>query len=229
MKTIGVIGGLSWHSTLTYYGDINRHISRMLGGHSCAELVLVQTDFELISRHIDHKRWDDVATILTSLAQKLERAGADFVVIACNTVHKVVALIEAGIGIPILHIVDTVSAKLLELDIRRVALIGGHTTMTDGFFAARLSKAQIETLLPDQKDQEALQHALISELASGIFLPETRAIFRGIIDKLISQGAGAIVLGCTEFGQLLEGEKCSVPLIDTARVHSEAAAKMACE
>jgi aspartate racemase len=227
MKTIGIVGGLSWHSTLLYYDIINRRVAHARGSYVCPELILVQTDFKIIIDHIRAERWGEIAAILLGLARKLEQGGADFVVIACNTVHKVVPLIQDQVGIPILHIVDAVAAKMLDLGLRRVALIGGHTTMTDGFFAERLAERQIDTLLPDEADRGMIHHALETELLSGKFLPATRARFEQVIDRLIQRGAGAVILGCTEFGELLPAGSCSVPLIDTARVHSEAAAEMA--
>jgi aspartate racemase len=226
MKTVGIIGGLSWHSTLAYYEFINHQVAQKQGTYSCPELMLVQTDFNIIMDHIKFERWNEIAEIMLVLARKLEQSGAGFIIIACNTVHKVVPSIEDQVGIPILHIVDAVASKALGLGVRRVALIGGLTTMTDGFFADRLFERQVETLLPDEADQRMIHHALETELLSGVFLPATRAKFEQVIDRLVQRGAGAVILGCTEFGKLLPPGTCSVPLLDTAQIHSMAAAEM---
>lgn len=227
MKTIGIIGGLAWPSTITYYQNINRLISEKLGPLHCAKLIIVQINFDQIVKWVNSEQWEKVAEALLSLARQLERGGADFIAVACNTVHKVVPTIQEQITLPILHIVDAASEKIRELGFRRVGLLGSAFTMTDDYFAGRLAKHQIETLLPSEGDQKMIHLALETELAPGIFLPETRARFKGAIDRLIERGAEAIVLGCTEFGKLVQADDSSVPLIDTANVHSEMAAKMA--
>ncbi|KAJ5443494.1 aspartate racemase [Penicillium daleae] len=227
MKTIGIIGGLAWPSTITYYQNINRLISEKLGPLHCAKLIIVQINFDQITKWINSEQWEKVAEALLSLARQLERGGADFIVVACNTVHKVVPAIQDQIPLPILHIVDAASGKIRELGFSRVGLIGSALTMTDDYFAGRLAKYQIEALLPSEGDQKMIHHALETELAPGIFLPETRARFKEAIGRLIERGAEAIVLGCTEFGKLVQADDSSVPLIDTAKVHSEMAAKMA--
>lgn len=147
--------------------------------------------------------------------------------VACNTVHKVIPGIQSHIRQPILHIIDAMSQNIQELGCHKVGLLGSAYTMADGFFAAGLAKHHIEALIPSKGDQEIIQHGLVTELVAGIFLPKTRASFKGAIDRLIEQGAEAIILCCTEFGKLVRYEDSGVPLIDTAIVHSEMAAKMA--
>jgi len=226
MKTIGIIGGLAWPSTITYYHNINRSISEKLGPRHCAELILVQTDGDFVMQCAEDKEWDTITALLVSLAKKLEAGGADFIVIACNTVHKVVPAIENQTQLPILHIVDAVCARVREHGLHRVALLGTRTTMTDGFFTERLAQNQIETLLPSEDDQSMIHHALHTELAPGMFLPETRLRFSRVIERLVQRGAQAVILGCTEFGRLVKAEDCSVLLIDTVDVHSEMAVDM---
>lgn len=227
MKTIGIIGGLSWPSTITYYENINRLVSEKLGSHHCAKLIIVQADFKQILGWIRAKQWDPIAKELLSLSQQLERAGADFIVIACNTVHKVIPMIEDKIRLPILHIVDVALEKIQQLGLGRIGLIGSPLTMTDEYFAGRLKKHQIEVLTPSEDDQKMIHHALGNEFAIGLFLPETRTRFKRAIARLIEQGAEAVILGCTEFGNLVQAEDSAVPLIDTASLHSEIAVKMA--
>ncbi|KAJ5558539.1 aspartate racemase [Penicillium sp. DV-2018c] len=169
----------------------------------------------------------EVADALLSLARKLERAGADIIVVACNTVHKVVPTIQDQIQTPILHIVDATSQKIEELGLRKVGLLGSFLTMTDEYFVGRLAKNQIEALVPTESDQRMIQRALETELAAGVFRPKTRRDFKGAIERLVERGAEAIILGCTEFGKLVQTEDSSVPLIDTANVHSEMAARVA--
>lgn len=227
MKTIGIIGGLGWPSTIRYYENINRLVAERLGPLHCAKLLIAQTNNSQVIEWKDTEQWEKLAKALVALAQQLERGGADFVVIACNTVHKVVPRVQEQTRLPILHIVDAVSEKIRELGYRRVGLLGSAVTMTDGYFAGRLGDMQVEVLLPSADDQEMLNYLLFSELVAGVFLPETRAKFRGAIGRLIERGAEAIVLGCTEFGELVLDEDSAVPLIDTANVHSEIAARVA--
>lgn len=227
MKTIGIIGGLAWPSTITYYQNINRLVSEKLGPLHCANLILVQTDFDQIVNWLESDQWGKVADALLSLARQLERAGADIIVVACNTVHKVVPAIQDQIQTPIFHIVDAASQKIEELGLRKVGLLGSFLTMTDEYFVGRLAKNQIEALVPTESDQQMIQRALETELAPGVFLSKTRGDFKGAIERLVERGAEAIILGCTEFGKLVQTEDSNVPLIDTANVHSEMAARMA--
>ncbi|GLI79955.1 hypothetical protein PoHVEF18_008303 [Penicillium ochrochloron] len=229
MKTIGIIGGLAWPSTITYYQVINQLVAEKLGPLHCANLILVQTDFNQIVNWLESDQWGKVADALLSLARQLETSGADFIVVACNTVHKVVPTIQGQIKTPIFHIVDAASQKIAELGLCKVGLLGSRLTMTDEYFVGRLAKNQIETLVPIESDQQMIQRALETELAPGVFLPKTRADFKAAINRLIERGAEAIILGCTEFGKLVQIEDSRVQLIDTAHVHSEMAAKMALE
>ncbi|KAJ5112246.1 aspartate racemase [Penicillium argentinense] len=227
MKTIGIIGGIAWPSTITYYQDINRLIAEKLGPQHCAKLMLVQTDYDQMKKYFDDDAWDKVAETLLSLAQQLECGGADFILVACNTAHKAIPAVQAKIKLPILHIVDGVSAEIRQKGFKKVGLLGSHVTMTDGFFTSRLEKNQIETMIPSEEDRKTVHNALVTELAMGKVLPETRGRFKSVIHRLVEEGAEAVILGCTEFGMLVRVGDCSVPLIDSAKVHSEAAVQMA--
>lgn len=227
MKTIGIIGGLAWPSTITYYQEINRLIADKLGPLHSAKLILVQTDFDLLVQWLLADQWDEIGSALSSLARQLEDAGADFILVACNTMHKVMPRIQEQIRVPICHIVDATAEKLRQLGFRKVGLLGSVVTMTDGYFSDRLGEDQIETLMPGQEDQGVILEALKAELSVDVYLPETRAAFRDIIARLVARGAEVIILGCTEFGKLVKSEDSPVSIIDTATVHIELAAKMA--
>ncbi|RDW90301.1 aspartate/glutamate racemase family protein [Aspergillus mulundensis] len=229
MKTIGLIGGLAWPSTITYYTTINRLVSQSLGPHHSARLILAQTDFHPLLHFIRSKDWPSLAKELLALCKQLENAGADFIVIACNTVHKVLPLIEDEISLPVVHIVDATVDKIQELGIPKVGLIGSPLTMTDGYFVERLVERGVEVVVPDDSDRRMIHRALGEEFALGIFLPETRERFLAVIGRLVERGAEGVVLGCTEFGRLFEtGEsEEGVLLIGTAEVHCEVAVKVA--
>lgn len=227
MKKIGIIGGLSWPSTITYYSTINRLVSSKLGPEHCAELILVQADFKEILHWIRTKDWELLGKKLLSLAKQLESSGADFIVIACNTVHKALPLIEDKVALPILHIVDATLERIRQLGLNKVGLIGSPLTMTDEYFTGRLVDHQVEVVTPSEDDQKIIHDALTNEFVQGLFLPETRDRFKEIINRLAEEGAEAVILGCTEFGSLLKGEESPVLLIDTAIVHCEAAVTMA--
>lgn len=227
MKKIGIIGGLSWPSTITYYSTINRLVSSKLGPEHCAELILVQADFKEILHWIRTKDWELLGKKLLSLAKQLESSGADFIVFACNTVHKALPLIEDKVALPILHIVDATLERIRQLGLNKVGLIGSPLTMTDEYFTGRLVDHQVEVVTPSEDDQKIIHDALTNEFVQGLFLPETRDRFKEIINRLAEEGAEAVILGCTEFGSLLKGEESPVLLIDTAIVHCEAAVTMA--
>lgn len=227
MKTIGIIGGLGWVSTARYYETINRLVAEKLGSRHCAKLIIAQTDSDTTLGLAGTEQWDKLAETLLQIARQLERAGADFILVACNTVHKVVPKVQAQLKLPILHIVDATAEKVRELGVPRVGLLGSELTMTDEYFASRLMKQGIEVLIPDEQDRKMIQHYLLAELVAGVFLEETREKFKAVIGQLVEQGAEAVILGCTEFGRLVQVEDCPVPLVDTADVHSEIAVKMA--
>lgn len=230
MKTIGIVGGIAWPSSIAYYRIINERVAHRLGdgGLHSARLVLAQTDFEQIERNQREGRWDLVGELLAEQGNKLKAAGADFFLLACNTVHTADEWIEHAVDLPFLHIVDPTARQVVDRDFRTIGLLGSRYTMTGNYFVGRLrDRYGLQVLVAAGEHQENVHDALYAELAKGIFLPSTRERFKAAITDLVERGAQAVILGCTEFGMLLEAEDSPVPLIDTTVAHAEAAADMA--
>jgi len=230
MKTIGIIGGVAWPSSMVYYKRINELVAERLGGdglHS-AKLVMAQTDFEEIERRQREGRWDLVGHLLAEQGNKLKKAGADFFLIACNTVHTADAIVEKEVDLPFIHIVDPTAKQILERGFKTVGLLGSRYTMTGTYFVNRLKdKYGLTVLIAEGVHQENVHNALYEELVKGIFLPSTREKFKAAIRDLVDRGAEVIILGCTEFGMLVQSEDSSVPVIDTTIAHAEAAVEEA--
>ena len=230
MKTIGIVGGVAWPSTMIYYQAINEGVAKRLGGNGlhCAKLVLAQTDFEAVERHQCDDRWDLVGELLAEQGNKLKAAGADFFLLACNTVHTAHAQIQAAVDLPFLHIVDPAARKAIESGSKKVGLLGSRYTMQGTYFVDRLKdKHGLEVLVAEGEHGANVNTALYTELAKGVFLESTRAKFRAAIEDLVSRGAETVILGCTEFGMLVKAEDSPVPLIDTSIIHAEAAVDLA--
>jgi aspartate racemase len=230
MKKIGIIGGLAWPSTVTYYRIINEETARRLGGNHCARLAVSQTDFDEVERSQAVGDWQHVGELLGAEANNLKAAGADFFIMACNTVHAAYPYIMRETDLPNIHIVDPTAGVIKARGFGTVGLIGSGYTMDGEFFKGRLrEKYGLTVLVPEGDDRGSIHSALYSELVRGVVLPETREKFISAIDNLAVRGAQAIILGCTEFGLLLKPEDSPVPLIDTAAEHARAAAAMALE
>jgi aspartate racemase len=230
MKTIGIVGGIAWPSTIVYYRAINELVARRRGGTGlhCAKLVLAQTDFEEIERHQREGRWDLVGDLLAEQANKLKAAGADFFLLACNTVHTADEHIERAVDLPFLHIVDPTAREVLRRGFKTVGLLGSRYTLTGSYFVERLrDRYALNVLIAEGEHQNNVHDALYYELAKGIFRPETRAKFKAAIEDLVTRDAEAIILGCTEFGMLVEAQDSPVPVIDTTMAHVQAAVDMA--
>lgn len=226
MKTIGIISGVAWPSSIIYYRKINELIAARLGGNGLhsAKLVMAQTDFEEIERYQRENRWDQVGELLAEQGNRLKDAGADFFLIACNTVHTSSKLVEQRVDLPFIHIVDPTAKQVVERGIKTVGLLGSRYTMTGTYFVDRLKERYgLNVLIAEGEHQANVHNALYEELAKGIFLPSTRDKFRAAIEDLIHRGAELIILGCTEFGMLVQPEDSSVPIIDTTIAHVEAA------
>jgi aspartate racemase len=226
MKTIGIVGGLAWPSSLVYYRIINEEVARRLGGNGlhCAKLVLAQTDFETIERHQVAGEWDKVGDLLAAEANKLKAAGADFYIIACNTVHTASQRIEAAVDLPFIHIVDPAAQQAVAKGYKTVGLLGSRYTMKGSYFVGRLKERHGLNVITAEGAHEAnLHNALYEELTKGIFRPETRAKFKAAMEDLAHRGAEVIILGCTEFGMLVQAEDSPVPIIDTTVAHAYAA------
>lgn len=228
MKTIGLIGGMSWESTMTYYQIINTTVKEMLGGLHSGKILLNSVDFYEIEKHQSRGEWDICATMMIDAARSLEAAGADFIVICTNTMHKVVPQIQEKIAIPILHIADAVSQELKQNGITKAALLGTKYTLTETFYIEKLEEAGIEILIPDPQDIEAINRIIFEELCLGIVSPDSKKEYLRIIGQLETQGAQSVILGCTEIGLMIKQEDTSLPVFDTARIHAEKTARYAC-
>lgn len=229
MKTIGLIGGMSWESTVSYYRLINEAVKTRLGGLHSAKLLLYSVDFAEIEDCQARGEWVRSGEILTDAAQRLERAGADFIVICTNTMHKVVPQMRGGIGIPILHIAEATVDALKQRGIARVGLLGTKYTMTQAFYREVVEQGGIEVLIPNERDVETVNRVIYEELCLGQIRDQSREEFIRIIDELKSKGAQGVILGCTEIGLLVKQEDTSLPVFDTTVIHAEAAVQRALE
>ena len=228
MKTIGLIGGMSWESTIPYYRQINEAIKERLGGLHSAKLVLYSVDFDEIERLQHSGDWEAAGAVLADAARSLETAGAAFLVLCTNTMHKVVPGIEAAVGIPLLHIADPTATEIKRAGHSTVGLLGTRFTMEQAFYRDRLSsRHDLRVIVPAPEDREIIHRIIYEELCLGIVKPESRAEFRRIMGILASQGAQAIVLGCTEISLLVNQQDAPIPLFDTTAIHAEAAAEEA--
>lgn len=228
MKTIGLIGGLAWPSTITYYRTINTLATTTLGGLHSAPLVLVQTDFHELETLRAANNWTAIHDIFWKHIDRLHHAGADFFIVACNTYHMVAEKMAAQAPIPLFHLVDALGARITQDGYRRVGLLGTMATMTGEYMMRPLRERYgVGVVVPGEEERLGLNRTVVEELARGLVLPESRDMFRGVIGRLVENGAEAIILGCTELGLLVRQEDSPVPLIDTALVHAEAAAEMA--
>jgi len=228
MKTIGIIGGVAWPSTIVYYKKINELIAQRLGGLHCAKLLLVQTDFDTIEHHQRENNWDQVGVLLSELGNALKRGGADFFLIACNTVHTAAHQVESMVNLPFIHIVDPTAQKIEEQGFKTVGLLGSRYTMCGDYFVKRLEECYgLQVLIAEGIHQDNVHNALYQELVKGFFKDSTRAKFKDAIADLVARGAQVIVLGCTEFGMLVRPQDSPVPIIDTTIAHVEEAVKTA--
>ncbi len=229
MKTIGLIGGMSWESTVTYYKLINTAVKDRLGGLHSAKCLLYSVDFEEIEACQASGDWERGGDILADAAKRLELAGADFLVICTNTMHKVAPQIQEQVGIPILHIADATAARVLESGISIVALLGTKYTMEQDFYKKRLNDRGIAVLIPDEADRALINHVIYSELCVGVISPSSREKLLAIVTEMGERGVQGVVLGCTEIGLLVSQEDTDIPLFDTTLLHAEAAALAAME
>ncbi len=224
MRVVGLIGGMSWESTATYYQIINEVIKERLGGLHSAKCLLYSVDFQEIEACQAKGEWERSGRLLAEAAKRLEKAGADFIVICTNTMHKVVPQIQAGISIPILHIADATADQLIENKISKVGLLGTQYTMTQEFYRSKLTDRGLQVVIPEEKDIEIINSIIYNELCLGVISEESRAELIRIIHLLSRQGAQGIILGCTELGLLVKQSDTSIPLFDTARIHAVKAA-----
>jgi aspartate racemase len=230
MKTIGLIGGMSWESSAEYYRLINQGMKSRLGGHRNARSVMVTVCFEDIKRLQHDGQWDALAVHMQQAARQLEAGGADFAVLCTNTMHKVFPAIEAALAIPFLHIVDPTAEALRLAGIERVGLLGTRFTMEQDFYRQRMEALHgIDVLVPGEEGRHTVHDIIYDELCHGVVTPESRAVVREIIEGLGRQGAQGVILGCTEITLLIRPEDSPLPVFDTTLLHAEAAVALAAE
>lgn len=224
MKTIGLIGGMSWESTVTYYQIINETVKEELGGLHSAKCILYSVDFQEIEQCQAEGDWEKSARILSSAAQSLEKAGADFIVICTNTMHKVAPQIQSQVHIPILHIAEMTAMALKQQGVTTVGLLGTRYTMQQDFYKQVLLDNGIQVLIPSPEDMELVNRVIYDELCLGSILAPSKAAYLQIIQDLVAQGAQGIILGCTEIGLLIGQEDTDTPIFDTTKIHARQAA-----
>ena len=229
MKTIGLLGGMSWESTVTYYQILNREVAGKLGGFHSARILMYNVDFAELEENMSKGNWAGNAAILSDAAKRLESAGADFIVIATNTMHKLVPDIEKNIRIPILHIADTTAERVRKDGIGRVGFLGTKFSMTQEFVIGRLKAAGLEVLIPDEKDIGLVNDIIFNELCLGKVLDASREQYKRIIACMRDRGAEGVVLGCTEIGMLIGEQDSPLPVYDTTIIHAQEAARRAIE
>ena len=228
MKTIGLLGGMSWESTIPYYRIINEAVKERLGGLHSAKLVLYSVDFQEIELLQQSGAWDEAGHLLAKAASALQAAGADFIVLCTNTMHKVLPTLESAVSIPLLHIADATAEEIKRAGVRKVGLLGTRFTMEQEFYKDRLrDKHGLDVLIPNDADRVTAHRIIYEELCQGKVLDDSREQYRRIIRSLIGRGVEGILLGCTEISILVRPEDSSVPLFDTTRIHAQKAAESA--
>lgn len=228
VKTIGLIGGMSWESSAEYYRIINEAVHARLGGFHSAKSIMLSVDFADIEVLQMQGRWSEAADILVGAAKSLEAGGADFIVLCTNTMHKSAAEIQSSIRIPFLHIADATAEKVKAAGISTVGLLGTRFTMEEDFYKSRLTQRfGMNVVIPNAPDRETVHRVIYDELVKGIVRKESRHRYLDIIDCLVKDGAQGVILGCTEIGMLVRDGDCRVPLFDTTRIHAEVAVEYA--
>ncbi len=223
MKTIGLLGGMSWESTQSYYRLINEGVKARLGGLHSARLILYSVDFAEIEVLQQQGDWEAAGRLLASAAEAVQAAGADFLLIGTNTMHKVAPQIDDAIDIPLLHIADATAQALKHEGMHSVGLLGTRFTMEQAFYRERLERTGVRALVPDQEERDEIHRIIYEELCQGDIRPDSRAVFQAVVDSLATRGAQAALLGCTEIGLLLKQSDTPVALFDTTEIHANAA------
>ena len=228
MKTIGMIGGMSWESSIEYYRIINQTVRGKLGGLHSAKSIMVSVEFAEIEALQHQNRWDELAKIMIEAAQSLERGGADFVIICTNTMHKLYDKVQNHISIPMLNIADATAENIKAQGIDKIALLGTRFTMEENFYKGRLvDMFGLGVIIPEEDEMEIVHRVIYDELCAGIIKPGSKQKYAAIIKRLIAAGAQGIILGCTEIGLLVTPEDSSVALFDTTEIHAKAAVRYA--
>ncbi len=227
MKTIGIIGGISWLSTVEYYKFLNQIVNERLGGVHAAKIILYSVNFQEIKTLTEAGDWKGLTDMVSDAAQQLEKAGADCLLIGANTMHKIADEVQASVNIPLIHIASVTADAIREQKLRTVALLGTKYVMQQDFYTRKLSEQAINTIIPGQEDIDYINNAIYSEFGKGIFLPETKQRFLQIIDQLRTEGAEGVIFGCTEIPLLVQQQDCRIPVFDTTLIHSTAAVDFA--
>jgi aspartate racemase len=228
MKTIGLIGGMSWESTQDYYRIINEGVHARLGGVHSAKIAMVSIDFAEMEVLQRQGRWDEATAMMVATARQVQGAGADFIVICTNTQHRDADAVQDATGLPLLHIADATAEKICTQGLHRIALLGTRFTMEQDFYKGRLERNyRLEVLIPGAEEREIVHRVIYDELVVGTINPASKAQYREVIAGLAARGAQGIILGCTEIGLLVKPEDSPVPLFDTTQIHAEAAVEFA--
>ncbi|MBA2249941.1 MAG: aspartate/glutamate racemase family protein [Chitinophagaceae bacterium] len=227
MKTIGIIGGLTWVSSLDYYRLLNQLVNYKLGGAEAAKIILYSVNFGEIKTLTETGNWKEIAIILTDAAKKIEQCGAGCLMIGANTMHKIADEVQAAVSIPLIHIAVETARSVSSQKLKKVALLGTKYTMQMDFYKNKLAEAQIDTIIPNEEDINYINTAIYRDMHKGFFPPEMKAEFMRIINDLIGEGAEGIILGCTEIPILIKQSDCTVPVFDTTEIHAKAAVAFA--
>jgi aspartate racemase len=226
MKSCGIIGGMSWESSAEYYKLINEQINRKLGGLHSAKIILYSVDFQEIAEYQKNNSWEKSAEVLTNAAKSLEKAGADFVMIATNTMHKVADKVKSSISIPLLDIRDSLIEEIKAKNLKNVLLLGTKFTMEDSFYVDYLKKRGVDVVVPESQDREIIHKVIFDELCLGVTKDSSKKEFLKIIDKYDTEG---VILGCTEIGMLISQKDTSKTILDTTKIHCNFAVKIMCQ
>jgi aspartate racemase len=227
MRTIGLIGGMSWESSAEYYRIINKEVKNKLGGLHSAKCLLYSVDFDEIERFQAAGDWDQAGERLGNVAFALEKAGADFIVLCTNTMHKVTSHIEEKIQIPILHIADATANQIQKSTIQTVGLLGTSYTMEQDFYKSRIESRGIKVITPTKQERDMINKVIYEELCVGRIRPSSKKYYEEVMNRLVAHGAEGIILGCTEIGLLVQQEDSKVPLFDTTVIHALEAVHLA--
>jgi aspartate racemase len=227
MKTLGLIGGISWISTVDYYKLINEGINSKLGGLNFSQCVIYSFNYADIKKNNDANDWDSTLQMITTASEHLKTAGAKAIILCANTMHLIAEKLEQNIGVPVIHIATATAATISSQKIKKVGLLGTKFTMELDFFKAKLAQQSIETIIPGNDDRDFLHYTIFEELGRGILSNQTKQRYLSIIEQLIEQGAEGIILGCTEIPLLIQPGDVGVPVFDTTRIHAAAAIEFA--
>ena len=222
-NTLGIIGGMSWESTESYYRLINEGVKSKLGGLHSADLLIHSVDFALINELQEQGKWDELGVMMASSAQRLQAAGIDGIMIASNTMHKLVDEVQAATDLPLLHIADATTEAIKKQHFTKIALLGTQFTMTQDFYKQRLIDSGLQVLIPEAEARAEVHRIIKTELCVGEFKDSSRAYYRQVIEDLVAQGAEGVILGCTEIGLLIKQADSPIPVFDTTAIHAAAA------